>query len=139
MNNRSKLSRALVLDLIAMVILWLIPVPAAAVLLQRIALLLLLAAAIILLYIISRKRETKKHVRITGVEPASQMNPNQYLSKAGPVCPGSDNRYHVDFLLENGLKLTLSLSPKQAGSLSPGMRGTLVHNDAVFISFTPEQ
>lgn len=138
-NNRNKLSLALVLDLIALVILWLMPDPSDAMLLKNIALLILALAAAILLYTISRRKETEKDVLILSVDSVSQMNPNQYLSKGGPVCAGSDSRYHVTFRFKNDLQLVLSLSAKQAASLTADMRGTLVHNDSVFLSFTPNQ
>lgn len=66
------------------------------------------------------------------------MNPGQYLSKGGPVCAGSDTRYHVTFLLKDGTNLVLSLSSRQTGSLAKGMCGTLVHSGSVFVEFIPE-
>lgn len=139
MNNRKRLSLALVLDIIALAIIWLMPDAENAALLKTVGTVVLVLAAAVLLYMISRKKETEKDVRIIKVDPVSQMNPNQYLSKGGPVCAGSDNRYQVTFLLQNDLRLTLSLSAKQAGALSAGMRGTLVYNDTVFLSFIPDK
>ncbi|MDE5696692.1 MAG: DUF2500 domain-containing protein [Lachnospiraceae bacterium] len=106
---------------------------------KKTALVLMAVVGIVLIVLISRKREKENHVQVIGIDSVSQMNPGQYLSKAGPVCAGSDGRYHVTFLLRDDTRLILSLSGKQAGVLAAGMYGTLVHNGSVFVSFIPEK
>lgn len=139
MRKKFSAKRGLVLDIIVLAAIWLTPDVPEAIMVKRIVMVILAVIAVVLIYRISRGKEIEKHTRILNVEPADQMNPAQYLSKGGPVCAGSDGRYHVTFLLENDLKLELSLSGKQAGTLAKGMCGTLVHNDNVFLSFTPEK
>lgn len=137
-ERKFSVKKGLILDIIVLAAIWLTPDVPGAMMVKRIAMAVLAAVAIALIYCISRGRETEKHVRILSVEPGDQMNPAQYLSKGGPVCAGSDGKYRVTFLLENDLRLELSLSGKQAGTLAKGMCGTLVHNDKVFLSFVPE-
>lgn len=138
-DKKFSAKKGLILDIIVLAAIWLTPDVPDAMMVKRIVMAVLVAAAIVLIYFISRGRETEKNARILSVEPADQMNPAQYLSKGGPVCAGSDGKYRVTFLLENDLRLELSLSGKQAGALAKGMCGTLVHNDKVFLSFTPEK
>lgn len=141
MQGKKKFSAktGLILDIIVLAAVWLTPDVPETLMVKRIVMAVLAVAAIILIYCISKGRETKKHVRVWDIEPADQMNPAQYLSKGGPVCAGSDGKYRVTFFLEDDSKLELSLSGKQAGALAKGMCGTLVHNDKVFLSFTPEK
>lgn len=144
MGIKNKLSVFLVLDILAMVILFLFPSTASTTgaagsgQFRNAVMILLAAAALVLIFLISRRREKDAHVQVVEVSSASQINPAQYLSKGGPVCAGSDGRYHVTFLMKDDTKLTLSLSAKQAGTLATGMQGTLIRNGSVFIGFTPE-
>lgn len=139
MHRKNNLPIIFIIVIIALAILWLSPDSAAFLTIKRILMIILAVIAVLLILLISKKREIQHNVRIVDIETASQMNPNQYLSKGGPVCAGSDGRYHVSFLLENGVTLILSLSSRQAEALAKGMRGTLVYHDAVFISFAPEK
>ena len=76
--------------------------------------------------------------QVAGIAPVSRINPAQYLTRNGMVCPGGDGRYRVTFLYGDDSKVELSLSARQAGALAVGMRGTLVFRDAVFLSFRPD-
>lgn len=138
MGSRKNLSRLLIADIFAMVILYLLPDQMGDWQVKKVIIILLAIAAITLISLISRKREKEMHVQVLDVDSVSQMNPGQYLSKGGPVCAGSDGRYHVTFLLKDHTQLILSLSGKQAGTLAKGMHGTLIHNGSVFVEFTPE-
>lgn len=139
MTDRRNLCRLLVADILAMAVLYLLPDSWGDWQVKKILLVLMAVVGIALIVLISRKREKENHVRVVGIDSVSQMNPGQYLSKAGPVCAGSDGRYHVTFLLKDDTQLILSLSGKQAGVLAAGMHGTLVHNGSVFVSFIPEK
>ncbi len=139
MTDRRNLCRLLVADILTMAVLYLIPDSWGDWQVKKTALVLMAVVGIVLIVLISRKREKENHVQVIGIDSVSQMNPGQYLSKAGPVCAGSDGRYHVTFLLRDDTRLILSLSGKQAGVLAAGMYGTLVHNGSVFVSFIPEK
>lgn len=139
MGSRKNLSTILIADILAMAVLYLIPDQAGDWQVKKVLIILLAIAAIALIVLISRKKEKETHVQILDVDSVSQMNPGQYLSKGGPVCAGSDGRYHVTFLLKDDTQLILSLSGKQAGTLAKGMCGTLVHNGSVFVDFVPEK
>lgn len=139
MGNKKNLSLFLVLDIIAAAALFLMPEDAGGWTVRRIVMIILAISAVILLVLISRMREKERHVQIVDIDSVSQMNPGQYLSKGGPVCAGSDGRYHVTFLLKDDSGLTLSLSARQAAPLAKGMRGTLVHNGSVFVEFKAEE
>lgn len=139
MGRKKKLSLFLVVDIIAAAVLFLMPESAGGWTLKKIVLVILAISAVILLALISGIRERAAGVRITDIDSVSQMNPGQYLSKGGPVCAGSDGRYHVTFLLKDDTRLTLSLSAKQAAPLAKGMCGTLVHNGTVFVAFKAEE
>ncbi len=139
MADRKSLSTLLILDVIAMVVLFLMPDQAGDWKIKGIVIMVLAVAAFLLIFLISRKKEKELHVQVTEIDSVSQMNPGQYLSKGGPVCAGADTRYHVTFLLKDHTSLILSLSAKQAGSLAKGMNGTLIHNGSVFLSFEPEE
>ena len=138
-TGKKKLSVLLVGDIIAMAVLYRIPDQIGDWQVKRVIIIFLALAAIALIVLISRKKEKETHVQILDIDSVSQMNPGQYLSKGGPVCAGSDGRYHVTFLLKDETQLILSLSGKQAGKLAKGMYGTLVHNGAVFVDFEPEK
>lgn len=139
MGSKKNLSRLLVADILMMAFLYLIPDDAGDWQVKKVVIILLAIAALALIFLISRKKEKEMHVQVTDIDSVSQMNPGQYLSKGGPVCAGSDGRYHVTFLLKDDTQLILSLSGKQAGSLAKGMFGALVHNGTVFVEFIPEK
>lgn len=139
MGSRKNLSGLLIADILVMAILYLIPDQMGDWQVKKVMIILLAAAAIALIFLISRKKEKEMHAQVIEVDSVSQMNPGQYLSKGGPVCAGSDGRYHVTFLLKDHTQLILSLSGKQAGSLAKGMYGTLIHNGPVFVGFTPDK
>ncbi len=136
--TRKNLSGLLIADIAAMTVLYLLPDGWGDWQIKKILLILMAVAAAVLLFLLSGKKEKEGHAQITKIDCVSQMNPNQYLSKGGPVCAGSDGRYHVTFLLKDDTRLVLSLSGKQAGTLAVGMCGTLIHNGSVFLSFTPD-
>lgn len=138
MISRKNLSGLLIADVVAMAVLYLIPDNWGDWQVKTVIILLMAAIAISIIILISRKKEKETHVQVAEIDSVSQMNPGQYLSKGGPVCAGSDGRYHVTFLFKDDTRLILSLSGKQAGSLAAGMYGTLVYNGSVFLSFTPE-
>lgn len=139
MNPKNRLPVLFIADVIVLAAIWLSPDPPSVMTLKRALMIILAVLAIILLIMITRRREIQHHVRITEITPVSMINPNQYLSKGGPVCAGSDDKYRVSFLLEDESQRLLSLSAKQAASLARGMRGTLIYHDDVFISFSPEK
>ncbi len=139
MADRKNLRRLLAADILTMVVLYLIPAHWGDWQVKKVLMLLMAIAGIVLIILISKKREKENDVQVMGVDSVSHMNPGQYLSKAGPVCAGSDGRYHVTFSLKDDTQMILSLSGKQAGTLAAGMRGTLVHNGSVFLSFIPEE
>ena len=67
------------------------------------------------------------------------MNPNQYISKAGPVCAGSDTKYEANFLLDDMTTMTFSLSAKQAKKLIKNSSGILTYYGNVFVDFKTEK
>lgn len=138
MINRKGISGLLVMDIAAMAVLYLMPDNWGDWQVKKLLIIFMAVAAVVLVVLLSGKKEKETHVQVTGIDPVSQMNPVQYLTKGGSVCAGSDGRYHVTFLLKDDTRLILSLSGKQAGTLETGMSGTLVHNGSVFLSFTPE-
>lgn len=69
---------------------------------------------------------------IKDITPISQINPAQYISKAGPVCAGSDTRYEILFILNDDTTISLSVSGKQASKLAKGMSGILTYCDNNF-------
>lgn len=83
-------------------------------------------------------RETEYGAVVEKIENIDLFNPSQYLTKNGVVNPGSSGRYHVEFRLQDGTHVELSVSAKQAGKFEPGMRGTLVHRRNILISYVPE-
>lgn len=137
--NRKNLSRFLAVDIFAMTVLYLMPDSWGDWQVKKFLMILMAVMAVILIVLITKKKEKENHVRITGIDSVNQINPGQYLSKAGPVCAGSDGRYHVTFLLKDDTQMVLSLSGKQAGTLATGMCGTLVHSGPVFLDFTSEK
>ena len=139
MAGRKHLSGLLTADIFAMAVLYLIPDNWGDWQVKKILIILMAIGAVVLTALISRKKEKETHVGVAEIDSVSQMNPGQYLSKGGPVCAGSDGRYHVTFSLKDDTRLILSLSGKQAGQLAAGMYGTLIHNGSVFVSFTPEK
>ena len=138
MMNRKNLSSFLAVDILAMTVLYLIPDSWGDWQVKKVLIILMALMAVVLIMLITKKKEKENHARITGINSVSQINPGQYISKAGPVCAGTDGRYHVTFLLKDDTQLILSLSGKQAGTLAAGMCGTLVHNGPVFLGFNPE-
>lgn len=138
MMNRKNLTGFLAVDIIAMTVLYLMPDSWGGWQVKKVLIILMALMAVALIVLITKKKEKESHTRITGIDAVSQINPGQYISKAGPVCAGTDGRYHVTFSLQDDTQLILSLSGKQAGTLAAGMCGTLVHNGPVFLSFTPE-
>lgn len=84
------------------------------------------------------KREKELHARVASIESGDRINPNQYLTKNGVVCPGSSGRFHIDFVLEDGSSVQLSVSGGDAGRFAVGMKGTLVHRGNILISFEPD-
>lgn len=139
MMNGKNLSGFLAADILAMAVLYLIPDSWGDWQVKKVLLILMALVAVALIVLITRKKEKETHTQIMGIESVSQMNPGQYLSKAGPVCAGSEGRYHVTFSLKDDTQLILSLSGRQAGTLATGMCGTLVHNGPVFLGFIPEK
>lgn len=139
MGNRKNLSGLLVADILAMAVIYLIPDEMGDWEVKKVLIILLAVAALILIFLISRNKEKEIHAQVMDIDSVSQMNPGQYLSKGGPVCAGSDGRYHVIFLLKDDTQLILSLSGKQAGTLAKGMCGTLIHSGSVFVAFIPEK
>ena len=138
MKKKVSLSTLLAVDVIALAIVWLMPSAPAGMPVRRIFLVILAAAALFLIFMLGRSRTTQPHAKVAGIEPVSRINPAQYLTRNGVVCPGGDGRCRVIFLLEDDSKVELSLSARQAGALAVGMRGTLVFRDAVFLSFRPD-
>ena len=136
--KKVSLSKLLAVDVIALAIVWLMPSAPAGMPVRRIFLVILAAAALFLIFMLGRSRTTQPHAKVAGIEPVSRINPAQYLTRNGVVCPGGDGRCRVIFLLEDDSKVELSLSARQAGALAVGMRGTLVFRDAVFLSFRPD-
>ena len=136
--KKVSLSTLLAVDVIALAIVWLMPSAPAGMPVRRIFLVILAAAALFLIFMLGRSRTTQPHAKVAGIEPVSRINPAQYLTRNGVVCPGGDGRCRVIFLLEDDSKVELSLSARQAGELAVGMRGTLVFRDAVFLSFRPD-
>ena len=138
MKKTVSLSTLLAVDVIALAIVWLMPSAPAGMPVRRIFLVILAAAALFLIFMLGRSRTTQPHAKVAGIEPVSRINPAQYLTRNGVVCPGGDGRCRVIFLLEDDSKVELSLSARQAGALAVGMRGTLVFRNAVFLSFRPD-
>lgn len=138
MKKKVSLSTLLAVDVIALAIVWLMPPVPAGIPVRRIFLVILAAAALFLIFMLGRSRTTQPHAKVAGIEPVSRINPAQYLTRNGMVCPGGDGRCRVTFLLEDDSKVELSLSARQAGALAVGMRGTLVFRNAVFLSFRPD-
>lgn len=138
MKKTVSLSTLLVVDVIAFAIVWLMPPVPAGVPVRRIFLVILAAAALFLIYRLGRSRTIQPHAKVADIAPVSRINPAQYLTRNGMVCPGGDGRYRVTFLYGDDSKVELSLSARQAGALAVGMRGTLVFRDAVFLSFRPD-
>ena len=138
MKKKVSLSTLLAVDVIALAIVWLMPSAPAGMPVRRIFLVILAAAALFLIFMLGRSRTTQPHAKVAGIEPVSRINPAQYLTRNGVVCPGGDGRCRVTFLLEDDSKVELSLSARQAGALAVGMRGTLIFRDAVFLSFRPD-
>ena len=136
--KKVSLSTLLAVDVIALAIVWLMPSAPAGMPVRRIFLVILAAAALFLIFMLGRSRTTQPHAKVAGIEPVSRINPAQYLTRNGVVCPGGDGRCRVIFLLEDDSKVELSLSARQAGALAVGMRGTLIFRDAVFLSFRPD-
>ena len=83
-------------------------------------------------------RQTEYGAVVEKIENIDLFNPSQYLTKNGVVNPGSSGRYHVEFRLQDGTRVELSVSAKQAGKFEPGMRGPLIHRRNILISFVPE-
>ena len=138
MKKKVSLSTLLAVDVIALAIVWLMPSAPAGMPVRRIFLVILAAAALFLIFMLGRSRTTQPHAKVAGIEPVSRINPAQYLTRNGMVCPGGDGRCRVTFLLEDDSKVELSLSARQAGALAVGMRGTLIFRNAVFLSFRPD-
>lgn len=138
MKKKVSLSTLLAVDVIALAIAWLMPPVPAGMPVRRIFLVILAAAALFLIFMLGRSRTTQPHAKVAGIEPVSRINPAQYLTRNGVVCPGGDGRCRVTFLLEDDSKVELSLSARQAGALAVGMRGTLIFRNAVFLSFRPD-
>ena len=136
--KKVSLSTLLAVDVIALAIVWLMPSAPAGMPVRRIFLVILAAAALFLIFMLGRSRTTQPHAKVAGIEPVSRINPAQYLTRNGVVCPGGDGRCRVTFLLEDDSKVELSLSARQAGALAVGMRGTLIFRNAVFLSFRPD-
>ena len=136
--KKVSLSTLLAVDVIALAIVWLMPSAPAGMPVRRIFLVILAAAALFLIFMLGRSRTTQPHAKVAGIEPVSRINPAQYLTRNGVVCPGGDGRCRVIFLLEDDSKVELSLSARQAGALAVGMRGTLIFRNAVFLSFRPD-
>ena len=136
--KKVSLSTLLAVDVIALAIVWLMPSAQAGMPVRRIFLVILAAAALFLIFMLGRSRTTQPHAKVAGIEPVSRINPAQYLTRNGMVCPGGDGRCRVTFLLEDDSKVELSLSARQAGALAVGMRGTLIFRNAVFLSFRPD-
>lgn len=136
--KKVSLSTLLAVDVIALAIVWLMPSAPAGMPIRRIFLVILAAAALFLIFMLGRSRTTQPHAKVAGIEPVSRINPAQYLTRNGMVCPGGDGRCRVTFLLEDDSKVELSLSARQAGALAVGMRGTLIFRNAVFLSFRPD-
>ena len=121
--KKVSLSTLLAVDVIALAIVWLMPPVPAGIPVRRIFLVILAAAALFLIFMLGRSRTTQPHAKVAGIEPVSRINPAQYLTRNGMVCPGGDGRCRVTFLLEDDSKVELSLSARQAGALAVGMRG----------------
>ena len=138
MKKKVSLSTLLAVDVIALAIVWLMPSAPAGMPVRRIFLVILAAAALFLIFMLGRSRTTQPHAKVAGIEPVSRINPAQYLTRNGMVCPSGDGRCRVTFLLEDDSKVELSLSARQAGALAVGMRGTLIFRNAVFLSFRPD-
>ena len=136
--KKVSLSTLLAVDVIALAIVWLMPSAPAGMPVRRMFLVILAAAALFLIFMLGRSRTTQPHAKVAGIEPVSRINPAQYLTRNGMVCPGGDGRCRVTFLLEDDSKVELSLSARQAGALAVGMRGTLIFRNAVFLSFRPD-
>lgn len=83
-------------------------------------------------------KETEYGAVVEKIENIDLFNPSQYITRNGVVSPGSSGRYHVEFRLQDGTHVKLSVSAKQAGKFEPGMRGTLVHRRNILISYVPE-
>lgn len=81
------------------------------------------------------EKKTKVKATIYAIEDSSMMNPQQYLTRNGYVCAGSDTRSHVDFLLEDDTHVILSLSNKEAQNLQKGMKGLLEYHRNIFDNF----
>lgn len=94
--------------------------------------------AFVLFFKITHQERKQVHAKIKDIMPISQINPNQYISKAGPVCAGADTRHEVVFGLDDDTNIVLSLSSKQAGKLTKGMTGILTYYDSVFVNFNVE-
>ena len=94
--------------------------------------------AFVLFFKIIHQERKQIHAKIKDIMPISQINPNQYISKAGPVCAGADARYEVIFGLDDDTNIVLSLSSKQADKLIKGMPGVLIYYDSVFVDFNIE-
>ena len=109
MMNRKNLSSFLAVDILAMTVLYLIPDSWGDWQVKKVLIILMALMAVVLIMLITKKKEKENHVRITGINSVSQINPGQYISKAGPVCAGTDGRYHVTFLLKDDTQLILSL------------------------------
>ncbi len=101
MAGRKHLSGLLTADIFAMAVLYLIPDNWGDWQVKKILIILMAIGAVVLTALISRKKEKETHVRVAEIDSVSQMNPGQYLSKGGPVCAGSDGRYHVTFSLKD--------------------------------------
>lgn len=94
--------------------------------------------AFILFFQITHQERKRVYAKIKDITPISQINPAQYISKAGPVCAGSDTRYEATFILNDDTIISLSVSGKQASKLAKGMSGILVYYDNVFVDFNAD-
>lgn len=98
---------------------------------------ILLTASVILFFSITNKERKQVHAKVLEINETSRINPNQYLSKAGPVCAGSDTKYEIVFLLDDDTNISLSVSSKIALKIIKGTIGNLTYYDNVFVDFVP--
>lgn len=73
---------------------------------------------------------------VKNIEENGNINPSQYITRNGYPFAGSNGRFHVEFQLEDDTTLTFSISAKEAGNLSKGMKGILTYKRNTFKEFT---
>ena len=79
MKKTNQLFALLVIDVIALAVVWMMPFGPAVVPVYGVLLAVFAAAAVLLSFMLSRSRTVQLHVRIKSIEPVSRINPAQFF------------------------------------------------------------